>query len=87
MGTPSHHPFLDRIFHEINHAFGAAPMTMETPISHSPGGFDVIHGHDWLVGPAVNQLANMNKRVPASDSWPLHNEQPWLTSIHVFLPD
>ena len=59
-------------------------MTMETPISHSPGGFDVIHGHDWLVGPAVNQLANMNKRVPASDSWPLHNEQPWLTSIHVF---
>jgi len=27
------------------------------------GGFDVIHGHDWLVGPAVIQLANMNKRV------------------------
>jgi len=32
------------------------------------GGFDVIHGHDWLVGPAVNQLASMNKRVPASKS-------------------
>ncbi|CAK9014954.1 unnamed protein product [Durusdinium trenchii] len=27
------------------------------------GGFDVIHGHDWLVGPAVIQLASMNKRV------------------------
>ena len=23
----------------------------------------MIHGHDWLVGPAVIQLANMNKRV------------------------
>jgi len=27
------------------------------------GGFDVIHGHDWLVGPAVIQLSSMNKRV------------------------
>ena len=23
----------------------------------------MIHGHDWLVGPAVIQLASMNKRV------------------------
>ncbi|CAE8610854.1 unnamed protein product [Polarella glacialis] len=27
------------------------------------GGFDIIHGHDWLVGPAVAQLQSRGKRV------------------------
>ena len=31
-GTPSHHPFLDRIFHEMNRPFGDTPMTMEPPM-------------------------------------------------------
>ena len=31
-GTPSHHPFLFGIFHEINQAFWWSPMTMETSI-------------------------------------------------------
>mmetsp|Transcript_126119 Transcript_126119/g.364984 ORF Transcript_126119/g.364984 Transcript_126119/m.364984 type:complete len:1445 (-) Transcript_126119:202-4536(-) len=26
------------------------------------GGFDIIHGHDWLVGPAISQLKAMGKR-------------------------
>jgi len=25
------------------------------------GGFDIVHGHDWLVGPAISQLASMGK--------------------------
>ena len=29
--TPSHHPFLDGIFPEINQPFWGSPMTMETP--------------------------------------------------------
>ncbi|CAE7437729.1 unnamed protein product, partial [Symbiodinium pilosum] len=32
-------------------------------MEHRLGGFDIVHGHDWLVGPAVIQLASMNKRV------------------------
>jgi hypothetical protein len=31
MGVPPNHPFLDGIFHEINHLFWGTPMTMETP--------------------------------------------------------
>ena len=34
-GTPSHHPFLDGIFHAIDHPLLAwgSPMTMQTPLS------------------------------------------------------
>ena len=31
-GTPSFHPFLDGIFHQINHAIGGTTMAMETSI-------------------------------------------------------
>lgn len=26
------------------------------------GGFDIVHGHDWLVGPAISQLQGMGRR-------------------------
>jgi len=31
-------------------------------VEHSVGGFDIVHGHDWLVGPAVSQLQAMGHR-------------------------
>ena len=30
--TPSHHPVLDKIFHELNHPAIGMPRFMETPI-------------------------------------------------------
>ena len=55
---------------------------MEHPCGCGSGGFDIIHGHDWLVGPAVIQLASMNKRADASANKP----EPPMHLFPEFLP-
>mmetsp|Transcript_108130 Transcript_108130/g.271999 ORF Transcript_108130/g.271999 Transcript_108130/m.271999 type:complete len:2009 (+) Transcript_108130:103-6129(+) len=72
-GTTWEHPIWGVIYHEVgfptNSDFVREIENMCSAfvghflhVEGCVGGFDIVHGHDWLVGPAVSQLQAMGRR-------------------------
>jgi len=72
-GTTWEHPIWGVIYHEVG--FPTSPDFVREienmcsafvghflHVEGHVGGFDVVHGHDWLVGPAISQLQAMGRR-------------------------
>lgn len=72
-GTTWEHPIWGVVYHEVG--FPTSPDFVREienmcsafvgnflHVEGHVGGFDVVHGHDWLVGPAISQLQAMGRR-------------------------